>query len=211
MTLKTMALAGSAAIVLGAAAGFAFPAHSASTAQENRQEHAITEDLNAQQLQHPGVVAAASQSDDRMAESGDTSNDKSSNTASSGAPSAAQRTAATVGNEVDKAVGPDKPVTKTELRKAVAVSDVANPTATLATAEIKNRKGQALGEVKSVDVSTDGKARAVKADVGGFLGVGEREVSLDASKLVYLKDRNLIVTDMTKPEIENLPPVSKSY
>ena len=205
MTFKTLALAGSAAIALGAAAGFAYPAHSASTAQENRQEHAITEDLNAQQLQHPGVVAATPQSGDQMAQSSDNSGNAAN------APSAADRTAATVGNEVDKAVGPDEPVTKTDLRKAVALTDVQNPTATLATVEIKNRKGQALGEVKSVDVSTDGKVRAVKADVGGFLGVGEREVSLDARDLVYLKDRNLIVTDMTKPQIENLPPVSKSY
>ena len=27
----------------------------------------------------------------------------------------------------------------------------------------------------------------------------------------YIKDRNLLVTDMTKPQIENLPPVSNSY
>jgi len=210
MTFKTMALAGSAAIALGAAAGFAFPAHSASTAQENKQEHAITEQLNEQQLQHPGDVAATANSGDQG--SGDQmaqGSDNGSNAAST--PSTADRAAATVGNEVDKAVGPDEPVTGAEMRKAVALSAVSNPKATLATAEIKNRKGQALGEVKAVDVATDGKVKAVKADVGGFLGVGEREVSLDARNLVYLKDRNLIVTDMTKPQIENLPPVSKSY
>jgi hypothetical protein len=210
MTFKTMALAGSAAIALGAAAGFAYPAHSASTAQENRQEQSITQQLNEQQLQHPGAVAATADSGDQMAQSSDNgSSDNSSNAAST--PSTADRTVATVGNEVDKAVGPDKPVTNAEMRKAVSLTEVSNPAATLATAEIKNRKGQALGEVKSVDVATDGKVKAVKADVGGFLGVGEREVSLDARDLVYLKDRNLIVTDMTKPQIENLPPVSKSY
>jgi len=195
MKLRSFVLAGSAAIALGAAAGFAFPVHAALSQQE-QQERAETRQLNDQQAQNPGSAPDAPADTQAASGTSDT---------------AAGRAAATVGNEVDEAVGPDAPVTKAELSKAVPLPRIKDPAKTLATAEIKNRKGEALGEVKSVDVNTDGTARDVKADVGGFLGVGEREVSLDAHNLVYVKNRNLIVTDMTRPQIENLPQVDKSY
>jgi hypothetical protein len=120
-------------------------------------------------------------------------------------PTATERAGESVGNAVDQAVGPDKPITKAELTHAVSLSKIENPAQALSTAQIKNRAGQAIGTVSSVDVTPDGKASAVHADVGGFLGLGTHVVVLDASKLVYLKSRNLLVTRLTKKQIEALP------
>jgi hypothetical protein len=38
-----------------------------------------------------------------------------------------------------------------------------------------------------------------------ILGVGEHVIALDTDKLVYLKDRNLLVTQFSKEEIQALP------
>jgi hypothetical protein len=110
-----------------------------------------------------------------------------------------------VGNEVDTAVGPNTPITKAELANAVPLSSIKEPALTLSTAQIKNPKGEAVGTVSSVDVTPEGKAKAVHADVGGFLGVGGHIVALDADKLVYSKSRNLLLTKLSKDEIQDLP------
>jgi len=120
-------------------------------------------------------------------------------------PSATERAAAKAGNEIDKAIGPDRPITNSEFSKGVVLGGIKNPAQALATAEIKNKHGQAIATVSSVDVGPDGKARAIHADVGGFLGIGTHRVALKASSFVYLKDRNLLVTTMTKDQIEALP------
>jgi hypothetical protein len=92
------------------------------------------------------------------------------------------------------------------MKSAVLLDAIHNPAQALATAQIKNRLGQAIGTVSSVDVGPDGVARAVHADVGGFLGIGEHRVAIKASSLSYLKSRDLLVTTMTKKQIEALTP-----
>ena len=119
-------------------------------------------------------------------------------------PNAATRAAAKTGNEIDKAVGPDRPVTDAELKSAVALGTIKNPAQALATAQIKNREGQAIGTVSAVDVAPDGKAEAIHVDVGGFLGLGEHRVAIRAANFVYLKSRDLLVTSMSKDQIKAL-------
>ena len=120
-------------------------------------------------------------------------------------PSAAERAAAKTGNEIDKAVGPDRPVSPLELKSGVGLGVINNPAQALATAQIKNRQGQAIGTVSSVDVAPDGKAEAIHVDVGGFLGLGTHRVAIRARNFVYLKSRDLLVTTMTKNQIKALP------
>ena len=120
-------------------------------------------------------------------------------------PNAAARAAAKTGNEIDKAVGPDRPVTEDELKTAVALGGIKNPAQALATAQIKNRQDQAIGTVSAVDVAPDGKAEAIHVDVGGFLGLGTHRVAIKAGSFVYLKSRDLLVTTMTKDQIKALP------
>jgi hypothetical protein len=119
-------------------------------------------------------------------------------------PSAGDRAAAKAGNEIDKAFGPDRPVTETELKSGVTLAAIKNPAQALATAQIKNRQGQAIGTVSAVDVAPDGKAEAIHVDVGGFLGLGAHRVAIKASNFVYVKSRDLLVTTMTKAQIAAL-------
>lgn len=109
-------------------------------------------------------------------------------------PSPADRAAAKAGNEIDKAFGQDRPVTETELKSGVTLATIKNPAQALATSQIKNRQGQAIGTVSAVDVGPDGKAQAIHVDVGGFLGLGVHRVAIKASNFVYLKSRDLLVT-----------------
>ena len=44
--------------------------------------------------------------------------------------------------------------------------------------DIKNADGDTIGEIKSVYISSGGTVDSVMVGVGGFLGVGEREVQL---------------------------------
>jgi hypothetical protein len=120
-------------------------------------------------------------------------------------PTAAERASAKAGNEIDKAIGPDRPVTENELKSGVNLNAVENPARALATAQIKNRQGQAIGTVSAVDVAPDGKAEAIHVDVGGFLGLGTHRVAIRARNFVYLKSRDLLVTTMTKEQIKALP------
>ena len=119
-------------------------------------------------------------------------------------PSAEDRAAAKAGNEIDKAIGPDRPVTEAELKSSVSLDTIKNPARALATAQIKNRQGQAIGTVSAVDVAPDGKAEAIHVDVGGFLGLGVHRVAIKARNFVYLKSRDLLVTTMTKDQIGEL-------
>ena len=105
---------------------------------------------------------------------------------------------------IDKAIGPDRPVTEAELKSSVTLDGIKNPARALATAQIKNKQGQAIGTVSAVDVSPDGKAEAIHVDVGGFLGLGEHRVAIKARNFVYLKSRDLLVTTMSKDQIEAL-------
>jgi hypothetical protein len=126
-------------------------------------------------------------------------------------PSAMDRAGAAVGNKVDQAVGPNNPITADELSAAVPLTSVSDPAKALATAEIKNPAGEPIGTVSSVDVTSKGEAKAVHADVGGFLGMGSHPVALKASKLTYLQSRNLIVTHMTKDQIKALPQEASAH
>lgn len=123
------------------------------------------------------------------------------------APGAAERAATEAANELEQAAAPNADITPAELASGVNGEDVANPEATLSTAAVKTSSGQALGEVRSVVVGADGKADAVIVEVGGFLNVGERAVSIEANKFTYLKDRNILVASVAKSDVENMPAV----
>jgi sporulation protein YlmC with PRC-barrel domain len=61
---------------------------------------------------------------------------------------------------------------------------------------------QRVGEVEEVLGTTQGEATAVALEVGGFLGVGEREVIVPLDQITMQGDR--IVLDMTKEQIDAL-------
>lgn len=73
---------------------------------------------------------------------------------------------------------------------------------------IEDSNGEVIGEVEEVLSTRDGKVVGISTEVGGYLGIGDREVILSLDK-VELKDGKLM-TSLTEAEIENLPNRDKS-
>ena len=62
--------------------------------------------------------------------------------------------------------------------------------------------GEEIGEIEEVLASADGSQIAIATEVGGFLGVGEKDVLVPLGDARIVGDR--IVLDMTKEQIEAL-------
>lgn len=77
----------------------------------------------------------------------------------------------------------------------VALSEVKNPRTTLKGAKVKDVKGEAIGEVKSVRLGSDGKVAAVN------VAVGAKTVALQPATLTYVQAENTIASQQTKEEI----------
>lgn len=125
------------------------------------------------------------------------------------APNAVERVAAETANEVEQATTATTSFTPTELAAGLNAQDVPNPATSLSTASVKTTDGQTMGEVRSVVVGPGGKADAILVEVGGFLNVGERAVSIEAKKFTYLKERNILVVALAKSDVEKLPVAPK--
>jgi len=64
--------------------------------------------------------------------------------------------------------------------------------------------GKKIGEVKNVLADSSNQVKAVSADVGGFLGMGSREVIFPIDKLTKGTEKDRLQTAMTKDQIQNL-------
>ncbi|TPJ14367.1 PRC-barrel domain containing protein [Mesorhizobium sp. B2-7-3] len=70
-----------------------------------------------------------------------------------------------------------------------------------------------VGEIGDVVLTKDGKVDAVIVDVGGFLGMGEKEVAVGMDKLSFMKDQNgnkYLYTNFTKDQLKAQPAYDKS-
>lgn len=70
---------------------------------------------------------------------------------------------------------------------------------------IKNANNDTVGEIKSVHLDKDGKVQTVIVGVGGFLGMGEREVALAWSDLQISNNGEQVMVNMTKDQLKGLP------
>jgi sporulation protein YlmC with PRC-barrel domain len=64
---------------------------------------------------------------------------------------------------------------------------------------------QNVGEIGDVVMSQDGKVDAIIIDVGGFLGVGAKEVAVGMDKLSFMADKDgnkYLYTDFTKEQLD---------
>lgn len=72
-------------------------------------------------------------------------------------------------------------------------------------ADIKNAQNETIGEVESINVDKDGKVRSVIVGVGGFLGMGERNVSVNWEALTVTNDGDTVRTNLTKDQLKAMP------
>ncbi|QNI03055.1 PRC-barrel domain-containing protein [Halomonas sp. SH5A2] len=62
-----------------------------------------------------------------------------------------------------------------------------------------------VGAVEEVLVDSDGQIVAISVEVGGFLGIFEREVVLKLDQVGVQADRQKLTISMTREEVEQLP------
>ncbi len=70
-------------------------------------------------------------------------------------------------------------------------------------APVYDAKGDEVGEVSAVFSNADGDLEEVTADVGGFLGLGEKRVRLDSSQFTEVEDG--LRVSMEADQIKALP------
>lgn len=74
---------------------------------------------------------------------------------------------------------------------------------TLEDTDIVDASGETIGEVDEVLMDDEGLIVAVSAEVGGFLGLGDKEVVIDLGMLTQSGDK--LAVDMTEEQVESLP------
>lgn len=72
-------------------------------------------------------------------------------------------------------------------------------------ADVKNAKNETIGQVDAVKLDQSGKVSSVIVSVGGFLGIGDRNVALSSSDVQLAENGNAITTDKTKDQLKNMP------
>lgn len=74
--------------------------------------------------------------------------------------------------------------------------------------KVMNAANENVGDINEVILSGDGKVAAVVIGVGGFLGLGEREVAMDYNALKFAKDsngRDVVTINATKDQLKEAP------
>jgi sporulation protein YlmC with PRC-barrel domain len=71
--------------------------------------------------------------------------------------------------------------------------------------DIRNAQDKVIGEIKSVALGREGRVEAVIVGVGGFLGVGEREVAIGWDNLRIRNNGEVIATDLAEDQLRALP------
>jgi len=71
---------------------------------------------------------------------------------------------------------------------------------------------ETIGDVNDVVMTADGTAKAVVIGVGGFLGIGEKEVAVDFDRVAWadLGDEQRLVIDTTVDELNAAPAFDRS-
>lgn len=106
--------------------------------------------------------------------------------------------------------GPDQPLTVNGLTALVeardddrAVPRFGMDVDEVMDATVFDANDEEVGDVEEVLVTTTGTVAAISVEVGGFLGIGDKEVILPVEELERVGD--LLITDLTREEIEALP------
>jgi sporulation protein YlmC with PRC-barrel domain len=75
-------------------------------------------------------------------------------------------------------------------------------------ASVINTKNESIGDINDLVIGSDGRVDQVIVGVGGFLGLGERNVALKFRELDMKMNTNgslVVATDLSKTQLEELP------
>ena len=102
-------------------------------------------------------------------------------------------------------VGVDMARADSTTTPSVAVTGTADVANKMIGRTVFNPSGEKVGEVESALIDGNGKVRYVIVGVGGFLGLGERDVALRWDQLTMADNDQKIVVNMTKEQLAALP------
>jgi hypothetical protein len=71
--------------------------------------------------------------------------------------------------------------------------------------ELMNMSKDKIGTIDSVMLGREGRVQAVIVNVGGFLGLGEKNVAIDWADINVSQDGKTITTALTKDQLKALP------
>jgi len=97
---------------------------------------------------------------------------------------------------------------KAEMKNADATSSHHWRASNLVGLAIVNAKNESIGDVNDLLITDDGKVDAVIVGVGGFLGIGEKNVSMPFGELTFRRNddgKTVAVSSATKETLESMP------
>ena len=125
-------------------------------------------------------------------------------------------TAATTDQSASTTTTTEQPATTDQSATQTTEQALAAPAGFLASnvigATVYSQDDQSIGDINDIILSPQGQPSQVVVGVGGFLGMGEKDVVLDMSKLqmAATSDGNLkIVVQTTQDELKNMPAFTK--
>jgi hypothetical protein len=111
----------------------------------------------------------------------------------------------TSGSSMDNSVAALPPGSLHEIKSDTAMAKSLNVNAKdLADMSVYGTDGKKIGGVNKVLADNSNDIKAITLDVGGFLGMGAKEVVLPIDKLQKGTEKDRLQTSLTKDEIEKL-------
>lgn len=71
--------------------------------------------------------------------------------------------------------------------------------------DVRNAAGDRVGDINTVILDKSGQVKAVVVGVGGFLGVGEREVAMQWHELKMSPKGDYVIANVTKDQVKAMP------
>lgn len=97
--------------------------------------------------------------------------------------------------------------TTSQLMKVMDQEQIVTPFAVtvgeLESADIYSAGGEEIGDVEDVLMNANGEIVALSAEIGGFAGIGEKEVLIGLDALVWDGDR--VIARLTEDQFGSLP------
>jgi hypothetical protein len=85
----------------------------------------------------------------------------------------------------------------------ISLSEVVRPQATLPDVKVETSRGERVGEVQTVLLDSEGRPSILIIEADELLN-DEPPIRLEASRFLYDPDRNVVVTDLSTTEIQNM-------
>lgn len=182
------------------------PAEAQAERRVRRQEQAALEEQEDDLEQEPAAAAKANRGGDRQAtgEAEDAITGAETSAPSEGSPRSQPER-----EDQPGATHPSEPDDASS-REQISERLRALPANELIGREVDDREGEAVAEVDDlVRQTSDGTLFAVLS-VGGFLGVGVKEVAVPLREFELGQDDRLLLPNRSADEIESLPPYNKT-